>query len=201
AKSNLDEKELLRFEKEFVTLKELSSPYIIDVYKYNSDIPEYSMEYMDFNLEDYIDKNNNLLNKRQRKGIIYQVLRGFKYIHSKSLMHRDINPNNILIKIYDHVPIVKIADFGLVREPNSTLTSINTEYKGYYNDPALKTIGFDKYSMAHEIYALTFVIYFVMTGRSNYRETNNPQLDYLVRQGTNPDENKRPKSIDEVIAL
>lgn len=201
AKNNLDKKELKRFEKEFMTLKELSSPYIIDVYKYNSNIPEYSMEYMDINLEEYVDKNNSKLNKRQRKGIIYQILRGFKYIHSKSLLHRDINPNNILIKLYDHVPIVKISDFGLVREPNSTLTSVSTEYKGYYNDPVLKTIGFDKYSMVHEIYALIFVVYFVMTGRRNYRETDNPELDYLVTQGTHPDVNERPKSVDEIITL
>jgi len=164
AKDILSTKELERFEKEFKALNKLSSPYIIDVYKYNSSIPEYSMEYMDINLEKYISKNNTKLSKKTRKGIIYQILRGFEYMHSKNLLHRDINPNNILIKLYEDVSVVKISDFGLVKEPNSKLTSVNTEPKGYYNDPILKTIGFHNYSMEHEIYALCFVIYYVMTG-------------------------------------
>lgn len=198
AKNDLNEKELERFEKEFKTLNELSSPYIIEVYKYDSSIPEYSMEYMDINLEKYIAINNTKLNKRQRKGIVYQILRGFEYLNNKKLLHRDINPNNILIKLYDDVPVVKISDFGLVKEPNSKLTSVNTELKGYYNDPILKTIGFQNYSIEHEIYALCFVIYYVMTGRVHYRETGSQALDYLIKKGIQTDTKNRPANIREV---
>lgn len=198
AKANLNTKELERFEKEFKTLKELSSPYIIDVYKYDSDMLEYTMEYMDTNLEKYISKNNTKLSEKNKKGIVYQLLRGFEYIHSKELLHRDINPNNILIKLYDDVPVVKISDFGLVKEPNSRLTSINTEPKGYYNDPILRTIGFHNYSMEHEIYALCFVIYYVMTGRVHLKKTGSKELDYLIKKGTHTNTKHRPSNIREV---
>lgn len=201
AKEDLNEKEIERFKIEFDTLKNLSSPYVINVYKYNAEETEFSMEYMDTNLEKYINKNNANLSKERRKGIVYQILKGFNYIHSKDLLHRDINPNNILIKLYEHVPVVKISDFGLVREPNSTLTSVNTEYKGYYNDPVLRTVGFNNYSVEHEIYALCFVIYFVMTGREHYRDTGNSELDDLIKQGMHTDINKRPKNIEEIIGL
>ncbi|XQF94187.1 protein kinase domain-containing protein (plasmid) [Pseudoalteromonas espejiana] len=51
-------------------------------------------------------------------------------------MHRDISPKNILLKEYDDVAVVKIADFGLVKIVDSELTSENTDFKGYYNDQA-----------------------------------------------------------------
>ena len=44
---------------------------------------------------------------------------------------------NILIKEYDDTLVVKLSDFGLVKIPDSTLTTVNTEFKGYFNDPAL----------------------------------------------------------------
>ena len=58
--------------------------------------------------------------------------------------------------------VVKIADFGLVKIPDSTFTTVNTEFKGYFNDPSLVVEGFNTYNMLHETYALTRVIYYVL---------------------------------------
>ena len=90
-----------RFKKEFTTIKSLSSPYIIQVYSYNDDKNEYIIEYMDFTLREYIEKNNSKIAKETRKLIANQILRGFKYVHSKKLLHRDINPENVLIREYE----------------------------------------------------------------------------------------------------
>ena len=128
AKKDLTGKELERFKREFEELKSFKSPYIIDVYSYNAENREYTMEYMDSNLYDFIRSNNDKLTKTERKGYCYQVLKAFKYIHSKGRLHRDINPKNILIKIYDDVQVVKISDFGLIKQEESTLTTVNTEY-------------------------------------------------------------------------
>jgi len=94
----------------------LNSPNIIEVYHYNENGKEneYIMEKMDCTLKDYIKKNNNTLSFNDRKEIVVQVLHGFEYLSSKRLLHRDISPNNILIRIFDdeHVQ-AKISDFGL----------------------------------------------------------------------------------------
>ena len=45
AKKNLTEKEIQRFKQEYEELKQLSSPYIVEVYRYNDDKKEYIMEY------------------------------------------------------------------------------------------------------------------------------------------------------------
>lgn len=52
--------------------------------------------------------------------------------------------------------------------------------------------------MEHEIYALCFVIYFMMTGRIDCRKTNNPILDNLIKQRIHTDVTKRPKDIKEI---
>ena len=184
--------------KEFEELKLLNSPYIVEVYSYNDFNKEYTMECMDSNLYNFIQKNNDKLTIEERKGYVFQIIKGFKYIHSKSRLHRDINPKNILIKIYDDVNVVKISDFGLVKQEESQLTTINTEFKGWFNDPNLRIIGFDNYDMCHEIYALTMTIYFIMTGKTNTTKINNNSLKEFISIGMNSDIEKRYKDVAEL---
>lgn len=198
AKQNLTEKELKRFKTEFETMKSLNSPYIIKVYKYNNDKNEYSMEYADQTLEEFL-RYNPTLNINLRKNLVKQILKAFVYVHSKKILHRDISPKNILIFRYDDVPFVaKISDFGLVKIPNSNVTSEYTDVKGYFNDTSdLERVGFENYSMCHEIYTLTKIIYLVMTGRSTY-QNDNASINQFFIGGTNADTEKRYKDVGDL---
>lgn len=198
AKKDLTEKELKRFKTEFETMKSLNSPYIIKVYKYNDDQNEYSMEYADQTLEEFL-RYNQTLKINLRKNLVKQILKAFAYIHSKKILHRDISPKNILIFRYDDVPFVaKISDFGLVKIPNSNVTSIYTDVKGYFNDTSdLERVGFENYSMCHEIYTLTKIIYLVMTGRTTY-QNNNASINQFFIGGTNADTEKRYKDVGDL---
>ena len=198
AKKNLTEKEIQRFKQEYEELKQLSSPYIVEVYRYNDDKKEYIMEYMDYTLCDFIEKNNSTLDKMKRKSIGFQIIRAFQYIHSKNLLHRDISPNNVLIKKYDDIEVIKVSDFGLVKIPNSDLTSLQTEVKGCFNDPNLHIIGFSNYSMVHETYALTRLLYFVMTGKTNCSKISDSKLQKFVQRGMHSDESKRYQTLSEL---
>lgn len=200
AKKELTDKEVARFKREFDVMNDLSSPYILEVYCYNPDKNEYIMEYMDYTLDGYIAAHNFTLTIIQRKGIAQQILRAFDYLHSKGHLHRDISPKNILIKEYDDTLVVKLSDFGLVKIPDSTLTTVNTEFKGYFNDPALVVEGFNTYGIVHETYALTRVIYFVMTGKTNTEKIANQNLRAFVERGLNPDKTKRFQNIRDMIS-
>ncbi|WP_242967860.1 AbiJ-related protein [Tepidibacter mesophilus] len=199
AKKDLTKKELERFKREFEQMKALNSPYIVEVFRYNDESNEYTMEYMDCTLDKFISENNGKLTFVQRKKIASQALRAFKYIHSKDLLHRDICPKNVLIKLYDDVRVVKVSDFGLVKVPDSKLTSINTDYKGYFNDPELRLEGFNTYCIIHEVYAITRLVFFILTGRTNTDKIKNVQLQEFVVRGLNPDKAKRFQNIDELI--
>lgn len=199
AKKDLSAKELERFKREFEEMKEFSSPYILEVFRYDETKNEYYMEYMDYTLDSFIQKNNSSLAVAIRKGIVNQILRAFEYIHSKDRLHRDISPKNILLKEYHDTLVVKIADFGLVKIPDSSLTTVNTEFKGYFNDPALLVDGFDTYNILHETFALTRVVYYVMTGKTNTDGIANPKLKDFVTRGISADKSARFKSVNEMV--
>ncbi|MDN6268310.1 hypothetical protein WMB10_10680 [Tetragenococcus halophilus] len=64
--------------------------------------------------------------------------------------------------------------------------------------PALKFVGVDKYSIQHEIYAFTQVIYFIMTGRKNLQNSKNESVTIFLDYGMNPNLEKRAKSLNEL---
>lgn len=42
-------------------------------------------------------KSNRHLEEVQVKSIVYDILCGLKYLHSKKIIHRDLKPGNILL--------------------------------------------------------------------------------------------------------
>lgn len=198
AKKQLNNKESARFKREFEQMYEFNSPYIVEVYCYNDSENEYIMEFMDCTLDKYIKSNNSKLTVSQRKSLANQVLRAFQYIHSKGLLHRDVSPKNILLKLYDDVPVIKVSDFGLVKIPDSALTTVNTEFKGYFNDPALVVDGFNSYAVLHETYALTRLLYFIMTGKTNTEKVYDNNLKIFVEKGLSSDKKQRFQTVMEI---
>lgn len=197
AYSELTSKELERFKKEFLTMFELDSPYIIKAYKYDDKKKEYVMEFADFTIKKYLELNPNL-SVGKRKGLSFQILRAFEYLHSKNKYHRDISNNNVLVKVYDDIEIIKISDFGLVKEPTSTLTSKFTEMKGAFNDPNLELEGFGNYTIVHETYALVRLLYFVMTNRINISKPKNKSQEEFLIKGLNARKSVRFQSVAEL---
>ena len=197
AKKELTSKELERFKREYEQMSGLRSPYVLEVFSYNEANKEYVMEFMNSPLDKYISKNNGKLSFQERVRLGLQIIRAFTYIHSKNILHRDISTKNILIKEYDDVVVVKIADFGLVKVVDSHLTSVNTDFKGYFNDPNLVVEGFDKYDVLHETYALTRILYFVITGKTSTDRVSS-NMKFFIENGLSSDKRLRFKDIDEL---
>ncbi|MBN8253630.1 protein kinase domain-containing protein [Priestia flexa] len=201
AKTNLNEQELKRFQREYNELQKLNSPYIVEVYNYDEENNQYTMEYVDKTLEEYINAKSGKLSAGEKKSLIFQTLRAFQYIHSKELLHRDISCTNVLIKEYDDKVVnIKISDFGLVKIRTSNLTRLGTEFKGSLNDPRLHEIGFSQYEKEHEIYALTRLISFILSGRTTIPSYENEKIMSFITKGTHHDLNQRYSNIEEMIS-
>ena len=82
-------------------------------------------DYHNQTLKEYLDslRPEERLDPLKVKKIIYQILNGVAYCHSKRIMHRDLKPQNIMI---DNAGRVKLIDFGLARPfsiPNRPYTN------------------------------------------------------------------------------
>ncbi|HEC2785011.1 TPA: protein kinase family protein, partial [Campylobacter jejuni] len=190
----VNDKEIQRFIKEFNIMKQINNPYILKVYSLDENKKEYIMEYVDFTLKEYIHKNNSKLSSDERISLGIQIIKGIKTLWNKNILHRDISLKNILIEQYDDIVVIKISDFGLVKELNSELTSENTEIKGSLNEISrLQKKGFNNYDKSDEIYALSRVLYFIATGRTNLINT---KCDFLEK-GINDNVKNRYNNLDD----
>ena len=70
-----------------------------------------------------LDLNNIIkiqkLTDDQVKFIVYQIMRGLKYIHSAGIIHRDLKPSNLAV---NEDCDLKILDFGLARPTDAEMT-------------------------------------------------------------------------------
>jgi cyclin-dependent kinase 1 len=71
-------------------------------------------EYLEIDLRKYLESlgQDEVLDAEIIKSLIFQILEGVAYCHSKKIIHRDLKPQNLLL---DQIGKVKIADFGLAR--------------------------------------------------------------------------------------
>ena len=198
-KKDVEEKEFQRFKLEFKKMNSISNPYILKAYAFNEEENSYIMEYCDYTLKDYILSNNNknFMNFQYRKNIAFQFLTGLKYLHSKDMYHRDISFKNILIKEFDdNFVIVKISDFGLVKDLNLELTRTDSEIRGTIIDDTLTS--FKDYNIKNEIYAIGVVLWFIFTGKTNLK-LDDSKISKIVNKCITREIDERYNNVDEII--
>ena len=90
---------------------------------------------------------------------IRQIMKGISYLHRCNIVHRDVKPENILVKSSQQRLIIKLADFGLCKilaERNSSTVSSNVGTRAFMA-PEFWTNSV-RYHMDVDVYAagLTF---------------------------------------------
>nr|XP_033790569.1 serine/threonine-protein kinase MAK isoform X2 [Geotrypetes seraphini] len=104
--------------KEVKSLKKLNHANVIklkEVIRENDHL-YFVFEYMKENLYQLMKDRNKLFPESVIRNIMYQILQGLAFIHKHGFFHRDMKPENLLCMGPE---LVKIADFGLVRELRS----------------------------------------------------------------------------------
>ncbi|CAI5522713.1 unnamed protein product [Closterium sp. Naga37s-1] len=99
-------------------------------------------------------RSGQAMDERHYKFILFQLLRGTKYIHSANILHRDLKPPNILI---DARCNIKITDFGLARTRVETTDHL-TEYvvTRYYRAPEL-LVNNQQYSASIDVWSVALI--------------------------------------------
>ena len=66
------------------------------------------------------------------RSFIYQLLRAVSYIHRHGYFHRDVKPENIMVK---NEETIKLGDFGLIRENASSFPYTDYVSTRWYRAP------------------------------------------------------------------
>lgn len=101
--------------------------------------------------------------------IMKQIAMGLDVLHSNKpkIIHRDIKPQNLLMKIEDGKPLIKITDFGLASAKDSDKSFDNLSVAGtpLYMAPECFNKNFSPMS---DIYALGVIFYQLLTNKFPY---------------------------------
>jgi len=125
-------------------------------------------------------------------------LYGLNYIHGQGHLHRDISLQNVLLKVYTSgAVLVKLSDFGLVKEAKSNFTMTQTEMRGTIRDPQLDSLK--NYGTVNEIYAVGRVLSFIFTGRESLPHDDDPTTA-IVQKCTDRNPRARYQTVLDLIA-
>ena len=87
------------------------------------------MEYCIGSASDVIETIYNEITEQDIAAITFQTLNGLQWLHSKSIIHRDVKAGNILLyEKSDDIGMVKLADFGSASEKCPANSFVGTPY-------------------------------------------------------------------------
>lgn len=172
-------KVMKRFVEEAELVKCLRHRNVITIYDnfFENYTAYYVMEYCDgIDLRRYTNNFSRKLEYDEGMNILYQIMNGLEYIHSKGILHRDIAPDNIYVTKNNSV---KILDFGSAR---NEMDQFNRELSvivkvGYA--PIEQYGGRGKQGPYTDIYALGATFYHLFTSKIPMESTQRVAEDNL----------------------
>jgi serine/threonine protein kinase len=157
-----------RFVREARLAARLSHQNVVSVYDAGEEAdgrPYIVMEYVEGETLADVLRERGRLAADEAVGLALQGCRGLAHAHAAGLVHRDVKPQNLLLRTDG---TLKIADFGIARAAESTaLTQIGTVLgTAAYLSPE-QALG-EEVTSAGDVYSLGAVLYELLTGRPPY---------------------------------
>lgn len=129
--------------------------------------------------------------------LVTNALKALSHVHQQNIIHRDIKPDNIILRKADELPC--LIDFGAVKEVMSTVMSASGSPK---TSLVIGTPGFmppeqaaGRPTFASDIYSLAMTAIYLLTGRSPTEIPTDSSNSRLLWQQYAPDLSTRFASI------
>lgn len=165
----------------------------------------------------------NPLNETIAIHYIRQVAAALKVVHQNGLLHRDVKPDNIILRIPatpnspEHKGEVVLIDFGISREFSADSTQTHTSMVSEGYAPLEQYLSKEKRTPASDVYGLAATLYALLTAQvptpAVIRDRQpmpaprdlQPQVSAAVNQavmrGMAVEARYRPASVDEWLSL
>lgn len=172
----VDSSFLHNFHKEARIIASLNHENILNIYDFEE---RYKTVFI---IMEYLD-GESLQNLLQRLRVIppalaityiYQICEGLAYAHEKGIIHRDINPANVMVLPNDRI---KILDFGLACH----LGTEDEHIGGVLAYQAPELLEGEAANQISDIYALGITAYELVTGQKPF---DDKQISEIFRLGT-----------------
>ena len=178
-----------RFQREAATLETLGEAHdqIPQLYAYFKEGEQFYL------VEQWVD-GDTLTQKVQRDGklseaatqdMVASLLDAIACVHSQRIVHRDIKPDNIIVRRQDGQPV--LIDFGAVKEAMNTTLSSPDDRQGSSHSIVVGTPGFmpseqlsGRPVYASDIYSLGLSAIYMLTGKLPQELALNPQTGELL---------------------
>ena len=178
----------------------LMHPNIVNVYDVGAenDIYYIVMELVEgITLKKYIERKARLSYK-EAVSIAIQVSMGIEAAHNNHIIHRDIQPQNIIISREGKV---KVTDFGIAKAATSNTITSNVMGSVHYTSPEQARGGYS--DEKSDIYSLGITLFEMLTGRVpfNGETTVAIAIKHIQEEMTSPKEfvPEIPGSVEAIV--
>lgn len=163
------EKVVANFVREAQAMARLSHPNIASVYQLfeENDTAYMALEFIEGNdLSKRLKTRQGPMEPEEVITIATQLLQALSYMHDNKLLHRDIAPDNIILR-EDGTPV--LIDFGAARGDGGKVTRLLSEQLSVVKDgysPQEFYIPDSEQTPASDLYALAATLYHAVTGKA-----------------------------------
>lgn len=110
--------------------------------------------------------------ERLAKFYMSEILLGFKYLHERNIVYRDIKPENILVDMDGHI---RVADFGLAKIIAPRERSFSFCGSREYLSPEM-LLNNEGHDHRLDIYCLGVLLYEMLTGLPPYYDEDQARM-------------------------
>ncbi|MCB0158896.1 MAG: protein kinase [Caldilineaceae bacterium] len=173
-----------QFQNEARVAARLEHTNIVRIYRIDEieNIPLIEMELVDGKTLAELIREKGRYTPEEALAVIKSVCAALDFAHEKGVIHRDIKPQNILVRTQDQR--VMVTDFGLARATESSfqasLSSSNVVVGTFrYMPPEQANRKLGEIGPRSDIYSLGVVLYEMLTGRAPFDSDSVGELIYL----------------------
>ena len=197
-----DDKFIRRFQREALSVSNLSHPNIVEVYDVGEEDGQHYivMEYIEGKTLKQLLKKRDSLTLTEVIDIMTQLTDGIAHAHESYIIHRDIKPQNIMIQDDGRI---KITDFGIAMALNATqLTQTNSVMGSVHYLPPEQASGKGA-TVKSDIYSMGILMYELLTGTVPFKGDNAVEIALKHMKDKIPSIRKQnpaiPQSVENIL--